>query len=176
LQIATSTITESGIIFETDNAARAEIYGIDIDASYRLSDQLNVTGGVVWLPQREFVEYRNDRTGDTLSGNKVTLAPEWTAVVAIGHDHTLRNGGIIATRLEYNYRSDFFYTTDNNPMFAQDAFGLLNLFLRFEPSSEKWYVFASGRNLGNADYFNTVFIQASPGYPDTFEAGFGYRF
>ncbi|MGD8420291.1 MAG: TonB-dependent receptor [Gammaproteobacteria bacterium] len=176
LQIATSTIAESGIIFETDNAARAEIYGIDMDASYRLSDQLNVTGGVVWSPQREFIEYRNDRTGDTLSGNKVTRAPEWTAVVAIDHDYNLRSGGKIATRLEYNYRSNFFYTTDNDSMFAQDAFGLLNLFLRFEPASEKWYVFASGRNLANADYFNSVFIQASPGYPDTFEAGFGYRF
>ena len=176
LQIATSTVTASELIFETDNAAVVEIYGIDTDANYRVSDRLNISGGVVWLPKREFVEYRNDRTGDTLSGNDVTRAPEWTALLALDYERPLGNSGTLAARLEYNYRSDFFYTTDNNLQFAQDAFSLLNLFLSFEPLSEKWYVFASGRNLGNAEYFNTVFIQSSPGYPDSYEAGFGYRF
>jgi outer membrane receptor protein involved in Fe transport len=88
----------------------------------------------------------------------------------------LRNRGTLGARAEYNYRSDFFYTPANVPEYAQDAFGLLNLILRYEPASEKWYLFASGRNLGNTDYFNQVFLQASPGYPDTYEAGFGYRF
>lgn len=176
LQIATATISQSGFIFETDNAAKVEIYGIDADASFRVSDRWHLSGGVVWLPKREFVEYRNDRDGDTLSANDVTRAPEWTALLAIDHDRNLGNGGHISTRLEYNYRSDFFYTTDNDAMFAQDAFSLLNLFLTYESASEIWYVFASGRNLGNADYYDSVFIQASPGYPDTYEAGFGYRF
>ena len=53
---------------------------------------------------------------------------------------------------------------------------MLNLFLRFTPASEKWYLFASGRNLGNADYFDQVFLQSSPGYPDTWETGIGYLF
>ena len=176
LQILTSTITASGLIFETDNAAKVQIYGLDTDARLRVSGRLNISGAVVWLPKREFVGYRNDRDGDTLSGNKVTRAPEWTGVAAIDYGHPLRNLGRLATRLEYNYRSDFFYTTNNNPDFAQDGFSLLNLFLSFEPTSEKWYVFVSGRNLGDADYYNQVFLQASPGYPDTYEAGFGYRF
>jgi iron complex outermembrane receptor protein len=176
LQVSTFTITNSGLVFEVDNAAKVEIYGIDTDARYQVSDRFNISGGVVWLPKREFVEYRNDRDGDTLSGNDVTRAPEWTAVVAMDYEHPLRNRGILAARLEYNYRSDFFYTTDNDPQFSQDGFGMLNLFLRYEAASEKWYLFASGRNLGNADYYNQVFLQASPGYPDTYEAGIGYRF
>lgn len=176
LQVYTATITDSELIFETDNAAVVEIYGVDVDARFRVSDRVNFSGGVVWLPKREFVEYRNDLDGDTLSGNDVTRAPEWTAVAAMDYAHPLGDRGTLAVRLEYNYRSDFFYTTDNNPQFAQDAFSLLNLFLSFEPNGKKWYLFASGRNLGNADYYNQVFLQASPGYPDTYEAGFGYRF
>jgi iron complex outermembrane receptor protein len=176
LQITTFTFIDDEPIFETDNAARVEIYGIDSDASLQVSDRLTISGGVVWLPKREFVEYRNDLDGDTLSGNDMTRAPEWTVVVATNYEHPLRNRGTLAARAEYNYRSSFFYTPENVPEYAQDAFGLLNLFLSFEAASEKWYVFASGRNLGNADYFNQVFLQASPGYPDTYEAGFGYRF
>ena len=176
LQVSTSTFTENGFIFETDNAAKAEIYGIDADATFRVSDRLTVSGGAVWLAKREFVEYRNDRTGDTLSGNELTRTPEWTVTTAIHYDQPLQDLGNLSARLEYNYRSDFFYTVENNPLVAQDNFGLVNVFLKFERASERWYVFASGRNLGSTDYFNQVLLQSSPGYPDTYEAGFGYRF
>lgn len=175
LQVNTFTLTDDDLIFETDNAAKAEIYGIDAELVMKATDRLEVSGGVVWLPKREFVEYRNDRTGDTLSGNDLTRAPEWTATAVIEYSHPLRNNGRYAARLEYNYRSRFFYTTDNEAGFSQGGFGLLNLFLQYEPAGDRWYVFASGRNLGDEDYFNQVFLQASPGYPDTYEVGFGYR-
>ena len=176
VQVSTATATPTGFLFETDNAAAAEIYGIDADGLFHFAERLSVSAGVVWLPKRDFVEYRNDRTGDVLSGNRLTRAPEWTVAAAINYEHPLPKAGQLSARLEYNYRSAYFYTVQNVAQFAQDGFGLLNLFLTFETDSEQWYMFASGRNLGNADYFNQVFIQSSPGYPRTFEAGFGYRF
>jgi iron complex outermembrane receptor protein len=91
LQITTFTFVDDEPNFETDNAARVEIYGIDVDARYQVSDRLHVSGGVVWLPKREFVEYHNVVDGDTLSGNDVTRAPEWTAVVAMDYKHAVRN-------------------------------------------------------------------------------------
>jgi iron complex outermembrane receptor protein len=175
LQVSTFTLSDDDLIFETDNAAKAEIYGIDAEVAMKATDRLELSGGVVWLPKREFVEYRNDRTGDTLSGNDLARAPEWTATTVIEYSHPLRSNGRYSARLEYNYRSRFFYTTDNEARFSQHDFGLLNLFLRYEAAGGRWYVFASGRNLGDQDYFNQVFLQASPGYPDTYEAGFGYR-
>jgi iron complex outermembrane receptor protein len=176
LQVSTSTITESGLVFETDNAARAEIYGIDVDGVVRLTRKASLSAGIVWLPQREFIEYRNDRTGDTLSGNKLTRAPELSATAAVDFELARSQGGRYSARIEYNYRSGYFYTVDNNPRFAQGSFGLCNLYLKLDAADDKWYVFAAGRNLGDVDYFDQVFIQASPGEPDTYEAGFGYRF
>lgn len=176
LQVSTWTITANGLMFETDNAAKAEIYGIESEGAFHVSEGLRISGGLTWLPMREFVEYRNDRTGDTLSGNQLTRAPEWTATASIDHDFRLPGRGKLATRLEYHYRSGYFYTTDNNPRFAQSSFSLLNIFLSYESLDERWYVFASGRNLGDEDYFNQVFLQSSPGYPDTYELGAGYRF
>ena len=49
--------------------------------------------------------------------------------------------------------------------FFQDDFGLLNLNLRFDSSRAGWYVFASARNLLDADYFTQIFFQSAPGYP-----------
>lgn len=176
LQVSTATITSDGFIFETDNAAKARIYGIESAVSVQVTERLSASTGTVWLLGREFVEYRNDNTGDTLSGNKLARTPEWTVTAALRYAWSWPAAGTLSTRLEYNYRSGFFYTADNDSVFAQSAFGLLNLFLNFEAAGEKWYAFVSGRNLANEDYYSQVFIQASPGYPDTYEAGFGYRF
>ncbi|MGA8205249.1 MAG: TonB-dependent receptor [Woeseiaceae bacterium] len=176
LQVSTATVTDAGPIFETDNAARAKIAGVDADAAFNVTANLAVAGGAVWLPRREFVDYRNDLTGDVLSGNDLARAPEWSLSAALDYGYPLPRGARLSVRLEYNYRSGYFYTVDNNPNFAQDAFGLVNLFLRFVPASDTWYLFASGRNLADEAYFNQVFIQASPGFPRTVEAGFGYRF
>ena len=176
LQVSTATVTDDGIVFETDNAARAEMYGIDAEGVVHLGERLTVSGGVVWMPKREFVDYRNDLTGDTLSGNLLTRAPEWTATFALDWNWPLKRAGKASVRLEHSYRSSFFYTTDNNPQFATSGFSLTNLYARFESADGRMYVFASGRNLGDVDYFTQVFLQASPGYPDTWEAGFGARF
>lgn len=82
----------------------------------------------------------------------------------------------MSARIEYNFRSGYYYTPENVPQYHQDSFGLLNAYLRFEAAGEAWYVFASGRNLTREDYFTQVFLQSSPGYPDTYEIGAGYRF
>lgn len=170
-----STVGER-LVVEVDNAARARLYGIDAQGVYQVSDRLAVSAGAVWLPKREYVEFTNLRTGDTLSGNTLILAPEWTTTTAIEYASPFIQAGQLSVRLEYNYRSRYFHTKENDPAFSQDGFGLLNLFLRFDSGNGAWYAFASGRNLTKEDYFNQVFLQSSPGYPDTYEVGFGCRF
>jgi iron complex outermembrane recepter protein len=175
MQINSVYVADNRVIVEIDNAAKAELYGIDASGIFHLTDRLTVSAGAVWMPKREFVEYRNERTGDTLAGHKLSRAPEWTATAAINLEQPLRDSGNLSWRLEYNYHSAFFFTKENDPLYSQNGFGLLNASLRFESTNKKWYVFASGRNLTNENYFNQVFLQSSPGYPDTYEIGFGHR-
>jgi len=176
LQVNTTTFTGDQIVFEVDNAARAELYGVDADGSFELSERIAVSAGIVWLPKREFVRFRGDRTGVTLSGNTLVRAPESTVSSAIVYRRALRSRAEFSARLEYNYRSSYYFTKENDPLYAQDGFGLLNLLLRLEAAHGKWYLFAAGRNLTNEDYFHQVFLQSSPGYPDTYEIGAGFRF
>ncbi len=176
LQVDSATIVDGELVFHIDNAAQARLYGIDAMTTFQLTDRLAVSGAVVWMPMREFTEYTNDLTGDTLSGNKLSRAPETSATAAIEYRHPLPASGRLTTRLEYAYRSGYYYTVDNNPSFAQDAFGLLNAIVNFESAGGRWYAFASGRNLTDEDYFYQVFVQSSPGLPNTFEVGAGFRF
>ncbi len=176
LQVNTAAFVGDRVIFGVDNAARARLSGVDAAIDYRISDRWSISGGVVWLPVRKFVEYRNEVTGDRLSGNELVQAPEWSSTAAVAWRHTLRGRGAVSVRLEYNFRSASFYTPENDAKFAQGSFGLLNAHFRFEAANQRWYAFASGRNLTDEDYFNQVFLQSSPGYPDTYEIGAGIRF
>ncbi len=176
LQVATTMFTEEGLITDVQNAGKAEVYGLDLDGSFAISDSLTLSSGVVWLPKREFVEFWNDPGSDPLTGNDLIRAPEWSGTSAISYELPWQGYGIFSARLEYNYRSQVFFTKENSPLFEQKGFGLLNVFLRFESSSGKWYVFATGRNLTDQPYFNQILIQSAPGYPANYEVGFGLRF
>ena len=176
LQINSVYLFNNRAISEVENAAKAEIYGIDAVATLRISDRLTASGAVVWMPKRDFIEFESQRRDESLSGKKLSRAPESTATASLDYEFPLRGSGKISGRLEYNYRSSFFFAADNDPLLRQEGFGLLNALLKFEPSTGKWYAFASGRNLANQDYFNQIFLQSSPGYPDTYEAGVGYYF
>jgi iron complex outermembrane receptor protein len=176
LQVSTAVFQDGTYLFGVDNAAKAELYGIDADTSFQASERWYLHAGAVWLGKREFVEYVNDFQGDVLTGNELVRSPEWSVTAAVDYRQPLLDIGGLTTRIEYSYQSDFFYTADNLPAFWQDGVGLVNAFVRFDAASGRWYAFASGRNLTDEDYYTQVFIQASPGYPDTYEIGVGYRF
>jgi iron complex outermembrane receptor protein len=176
LQVATVSIRNGAVVTDIDNAARAEIVGLDAEGRFSLTERLSLAAGMVWLPRREYVEFESEVTGDTLSGNDMVRAPETTATAAIEYAQPLGGLGTGWARVEYQYRSGLYYTMENDPLFAQDGFGQLNLYLRLDAASRRWYAFASGRNLTSEDYFHQVFLQSSPGYPDTYEVGVGWRF
>jgi iron complex outermembrane receptor protein len=175
LQVRTVTILDTRTVSVIDNAARARVRGLDVSLAARLTRRLNLDFGGVWLPRREFVEYVNALTGDTLSGNQIARAPRWSSSAALEYSLPVRSLGELRVRVDYSSRSRFFFTKENDPVMTQAGYGVLNLFLRFDCARENWYVFGSSRNVTNADYFNQMFIQSSPGYPRTYELGFGWR-
>ncbi len=174
MQVRTTSLLEDRVVTVIDNAAAARIEGLDLSATTRLAEHLQLTGMVIWMPRREFVEF-TDAQGSTLTGNEISRASEWSASVSIGYRMPIEGVGEISADVDYNYRSEFFFTKENNPIEFQDDFGLLNLGLRFESAEHGWYVFASARNVLDTDYFTQVLFQSAPGYPANYEVGFGWR-
>jgi iron complex outermembrane receptor protein len=132
----------------------------------------------VWLPKREYGEYNLTGEGQDLSGMTLPRAPEWSVIASLVYRRPLAHGELTG-RVEFSYRSGFVFTYDQMPNpgdRSQDPYGLLNLYLRYDPSEANWYAFAAGRNLTGEDYFHQVYIQSLPGYPDTWEVGAGIRF
>lgn len=176
LQVTSLFPFDNRFFGEIENASGAEVYGIDLAASLQRTERLDFSTGIVWLPKREFVDYTSSRTGEDLSGNQLRMAPEWSGTAAIRYRWPLADRGEFSARVEYNYRSKYYYTKENSESESQGAHGLLNLLLRFEPASASWYAFATGRNLTDEDYYHQVLLQSTPGYPLTWEVGLGLRF
>ena len=175
LQVATTYFDGADVITEIDNAARAAVLGVDLAGGLKIGAHWTVSGGMVWMPRREFVEFSADGDTGDLSGNDLSRAPEWLVTSAIDYVRPLPRFGVFRGRIEYQYRSDFYFTKENLPLFSQPGFGLLNAFLRYEASAG-WYLFAAAKNITDTAYFTQVFIQSSAGYPVTFELGFGLEF
>jgi iron complex outermembrane receptor protein len=175
MQVTTTALFDDVVRTVVDNAAAARIHGLDVSAAGRIARRFTVSGGVVWLPRREFVEFI-DAQGNSISGNFISRASEWSASASVGYRVPTSVAGELSATLDYNWRSAFFFTKENSPLFFQDDFGLLNVNLRFDASRAGWYVFASARNLLDEDYFTQIFFQSAPGYPSRYEAGFGWRF
>ena len=166
-------------LFRVDNAAQARLYGIDGEVVFRATEHVELSAGMVWMPEREFTEYldpQDDGVVLDFSGKQLVRAPELSATAAIDATFPLPALGSLAARLEYDYRSRYYFTRENEPGFSQDDFGLLNARVKLEPEDGDWYLFALARNLADQDYFNQVFLQSSPGLPRTWEFGAGVRF
>lgn len=176
MQVRSTVFVANRLRSVVDNAARARIAGLDISGDVAIGERSRLHAGAVWLPRREYVEFTDSLTGADLSGNRLSRAPGLAATVAIDHRRPLGRLGTAWLRAEYSYRSDYFFTKENERWNAQPGFGLLNLYLRLDSPENRAYVFAAARNLGDTDYFHQVFLQSAPGDPRTFEAGAGLRF
>lgn len=176
LQVWTVALLANQVTSVIDNAAAARIRGLDVAASLAVADRLSLAGGFVWLAEREFVEFTGAQPGDIAVGNRLVRAPEWSASASVAYNWPLRRAGRLSAQLDYNYRSAFFFTAQNDPLTQQQGFGLLDLSLKLQSPGERWYLFAAGRNLADTDYFEQIFIQSSPGRPRRWELGVGTSF
>jgi iron complex outermembrane receptor protein len=175
MQVQTTAVLENRVVSVIDNAAAARIYGLDVTATTSVADRVTISGALVYMPEREFVDFISAVTGASLSGNTLSRAPEWSVSASLAYGVPIGGVGELSVEADYNYRSEFFFTKENNPLLAQNSFGLLNLSLRFVASPGRWHAFASVRNALDSDYFTQVMIQSSPGYPVNYEVGFGWR-
>jgi iron complex outermembrane recepter protein len=175
LQVTTVDLIDGVARVVVDNAAAARIEGVDVSASTRIGEHFTLATAFVWLPRREFVEFIDER-GNSLAGNDVTRASEWSASTSIGYRLPIAGRGELGVDVDYNFRSAFFFTKDNNRIQYQEDFGLLNLTLRFDAAQGGWYAFASARNLLDTDYFTQILFQSAPGYPTRYEVGGGWRY
>jgi len=175
--------------FVLQNAASAEIYGGELEATIVAADNLQFRGALAYsharyqdFPNAQGFSPRatggNEVIAVNAAGNTLTRAPEWSGNAGFDWGHDVGNG-----RLNLNgnvsFSSRVFYDFSNN--FSQGAYALSNATVSWSPQSENWRVALWVTNLTNEEVLQTMRVggQSTDGFYEqprkigvTFETNF----
>ena len=165
--------------FQTFNAGDAEIYGIELEATWIVTDRLTVSG---------FYAYQNSEFGDTdipgtafpdQSGQNLIRAPENKFNLNVDYIQPLANGAELALNLSWRYTGD--QRGELEPWAIQPEFDLFDARLNWTSRDDALEVALWGRNLADEEYISHLYTIASSvvavhGNPRMYGATLTYRF
>lgn len=138
----------------TDNAASAEIKGIEAEFMFAATENLRLMLGGSYLDAtyKDFLESAIDpTTGQRLdsSGNTLQRTPD--TQLSANVDYRL---GPVTMNVGYSWQSEMPWATDN--IAKEDAYGLLDARVALAPADAFWSVALWGRNLNNELYRTNI--------------------
>ena len=138
-----------GVIQLVRNTAEATIYGIEVDASYAITDNLVAIASVGAL-DASYDKVQFDLNGDgVIDGRDKDLdlprAADLTYTVGLNHDLQLGDWGFMGSRISYSYRDESAYTDNNLGLINRQE--RLDAGVDFYSNDGHWVFSIYGRNL-----------------------------
>jgi iron complex outermembrane recepter protein len=175
------------------NAAAARIYGADLDAEWRATDDLSITAGASYIHDR-FLEYPDapytyefpgcapvaapnaaDLCQGSANGKRLPNTPDFTAYVGANWTHDFAFGRIGVNSSIY-HSSRWYGLVDNNPQLSQKPYQLLNTTLSWTPVGSNLKFSIWGKNILGQEISNTQIISGGgAGYTVMAPATYGGR-
>jgi len=148
------TQTDDGCLCNiTDNAADAEIMGIEAEFQFAATDRLMLWAGATIL-ETEYFDFV-DSTGLDASGNQLQRTPE--TQFNVGAELTLDMGSwrdALSIRANYNYQGEMFWAPDNAQ--TEEAYGVFSGRVTLTPPDQDWTVSLWGKNLTDEIYRTNI--------------------
>lgn len=157
----------------TENAANAEISGLELEWTAVLTDNLTFSGSFASI-DAEFVDTLIDTDGDTVpedfNGTRPENSPEWTATAALDYRWTLGNGSSMSLRADYRGTGDFYDGIGERPDRNHDGFSVLGLRASWYSADDKWAVSLWSRNANDELYT----INVGPDQPNIHQLNYEF--
>ncbi|MDJ0835894.1 MAG: TonB-dependent receptor [Acidobacteriota bacterium] len=135
-----------------NNAAKAEITGLEAESYYRSQRGTEVNLSAFYLDARigEF-STRDDARPDLgvldLAGNRISRTPERGANLGGQHRFSLGPAGTFTVRGEYSWKSEVFFSLFNVSQAYQPGVGVVNGFLTYDRAPSGLKISLFGKNL-----------------------------
>jgi outer membrane receptor protein involved in Fe transport len=154
-----SAFDSSTTSFQIRNAASARTTGVEAEANWLVGDGLMVRGQVgynraryVSFPEAPCYSGQTPALGcigrvRDLSGQRMTLAPDWNGSVGFTYDTPVFNGWSLGLASDVTFSSS--YLSLNSPFARQESFAKVNASIRLYSDDDRWAFAVIGRNLGN---------------------------
>jgi iron complex outermembrane receptor protein len=183
-----SQITGGGV--SLNNAAKAEIHGVEAEIVAVLGPHIDLNGSIGYL-DATYDDFPGcpapgatppALTTPNCAGNFLNLAPEWTATLGAQFTYPIGSWGDFVARTDWNYRSEVFFEPQNTERLSGDGRHLINL--RAGVATGQWEFFAWVNNLTDETYVNyaddrsAIFVNTTQsfGAPRTFGGTARFKF
>ncbi len=175
----------------TDNAASADVKGIEAELVARPLRGLDLFANLAWLDAsyaRYPAAFSNQFGEFDASGKRLNNAPEWSMTVGGNYNWSLGEHGDAFAGIDYHYQTEIYFTAVNDGVDGaedypeqQGDYGLLNARIGWDSPTGTWRAILVGSNLtdekyvtGTANY--TAAIAGRVGDPRTAKLLVSWRF
>lgn len=179
------------------NAAEAEIFGVEMTAIWVPLDNLNLTAGMTYL-DAEYTDFKdasavnlvgaqavpfftpNSSVTVDATGKKLIRSPEFVFNAGIDYrvPSPIMGGGELQFNLAGYYNDGYFFDTPN--VLKQPSYHLIDAFIRWTSEDDKIGFKLWGKNLTDEFYHNRIInlvnVASIDGVPRHFGVTFDYKF
>ena len=161
------SIFDGTLGFLVDNAAEAEVMGVEIDGRWAATDKLTLSGSLAWT-DFEFKDFENGqcnfgevqsgacREDGTISydGRTNQYVSDWSG--RFSGDYVMPISSRLESRatIDLLYTDEYFPSQNLDPTTLQDSYWMVNARLAISSTDGSWEVAVLGRNLTDEDVVN----------------------
>jgi iron complex outermembrane receptor protein len=147
------------------NAGAAQLYGLDLDAKFKVSERLSITGGVEAM-HSEYTSFPTAAISTPIpgggtaysigsaKGHRLPLTPRITLNISGDYAIPLGTFGELDLNAVYSYSDGFFGEADNR--LRQPAYHVVNAQTSWNSADQLYTVRFWGKNLTNAAYTSAL--------------------
>ncbi|MBB4630833.1 TonB-dependent receptor [Sphingosinicella soli] len=140
---------------KTTNAGKAEVYGLELEASAAPVDGLTLNAALGYQ-KAKYLEFLTDIDGDGINDDASNLelrnVPKWTANFAVNYAFPEQDWGQVTVNADVNYQTDYQTTTLNSDFTIGQSRTLLGTSLQWNDPTETYRVAIYARNLLDETY------------------------
>ena len=136
-----------------ENVASSTIYGAEIENTWYITNNLDVSFNIGYLPHAEFDEY-TDPLGVTLTNNRLPFTSEWNLSGQINYSVDFNNGYLLFS-LGSDFQSEYYFDQNMSDYAKQDDILLWHANILYEIAN--WQINLWGKNLTDEHYSNLKF-------------------
>ncbi len=144
------------------NAAKARIGGVEVEGILKPMRglTLNATASYLDASYRQFVtpDARRGLAAVDVSGNQLALTSRFQANVGAEYVVPVGGGARLTPRIDYAYRSRYFFTEFNTADARQGGYGKLDASVQFEPGHGGWRLYAYVHNVTDENVIGSMAI------------------
>lgn len=141
----------AGVVQLVRNTADADIFGVELEGTFNLTENLLLLASVGWL-DADYTHVEFDLNGDGNIDGKdkgldISRAADWTYSIGLNHRITPSGRGYLVSHLNYAFRDESSFSDNNLGVIRRHE--MLNAGLDFHSGDGHWVWSLYGKNLLN---------------------------